>query len=98
MKKTVQKLYLIGITFTFLFFINLSVVHAQSDRNGRPPSVFSICCCEREVTNNEQVIYSCKLHEESLCPENFRHYPGNPIDCPSSLIIKKYNKRIANNL
>ncbi|MBI2995854.1 MAG: hypothetical protein HYY52_04025 [Candidatus Melainabacteria bacterium] len=57
--------------------------------HGRPPSVFSLCCCKKVSEEGEQVIYNCFNVEEEKCPVNTKRYKVNGFDCPSSLIIKK---------
>ena len=61
-----------------------------STNNGRPPSVYSLCCCKKEGQVQEEIFYSCELLETETCPDDTKKYPADAINCPSSLIIKKY--------
>lgn len=59
--------------------------------SSRPPSVFSICCCNKENDDGFQVVYSCKYVEEPKCPENSKQYKAVTGDCPSNLMFTKYS-------
>ena len=62
----------------------------NSYNTGRPPSAFSSCCCKRDGQRQEEIFYSCTLVEEETCPEETKKYPQEAVNCPSSLIVKKY--------
>ena len=83
---------------SFVFFIsNFSLFAGASSyydisEDGRPPSVFSLCCCEKERQIEDQAYYTCENFEGEECPQNKSKYPTQGFNCPSSLIIKKYDK------
>lgn len=58
---------------------------------GRPPSVFSVCCCTKDEQTTTQATYTCHYIEEPVCPENTKQYNVNSFECPSELIFTKYN-------
>ena len=62
----------------------------EVDKEGRPPSAFSLCCCKKENEDPAQTYYTCKLIEEEKCPEETKQYPSKGIDCPASLMVTRY--------
>lgn len=60
--------------------------------SGRPRSVFSICCCEKENETENQVLYSCNYVESEVCPFDTQQYKVAVNDCPDSLMYTKYEK------
>lgn len=61
----------------------------ENSESGRPTSAFSLCCCKKENENIKQVYYSCK-YEEKECSENTKEYKVNGFECPSNLLLTRY--------
>lgn len=83
------------VLFVFMFgFICPSYAQDSDNYNDsdsiRPPSAFSICCCEKENDDGSQTVYSCKHVEDEKCPDNTRQYKNFLGDCPSNLMVTKY--------
>ncbi len=85
------------ILFVFVFIVSFSLPSLARDSgyydisdSNRPPSVFSICCCNKENDDGAQVIYSCNYIEGEKCPENSKQYKTTIGDCPSNLMFTKY--------
>ena len=86
-----------SILFVFIFIINFALPSLAENSgyydisdSSRPPSAFSICCCNKENDDGLQVVYSCKYIEAEKCPENSRQYKTVIGDCPSNLMFTKY--------
>ena len=90
-----KNIYKISRTLTLLSLIALSMTcnkvlaYHVSDES-RPPSVFSLCCCIKESSDDARTIYSCKYLEVESCPDNSKQYKVPGEGCPSNLIFTKY--------
>lgn len=80
---------LISICVKMPCFAQTSGYH-EAPGEGRPPSVFSLCCCTKEEQTANQVFYSCEYIEEESCPENTKNYNVSGFECPSKLMFMKY--------
>lgn len=94
MKSKEQRTFL-SITFIMILtFLAVSTSFAagstldETPIPGRPPSAFSICCCNKLDENTEQINYACNLHEEA-CPKGSKKYAVLPYQCPGNLLITK---------
>ena len=92
-----KNIYNISKTVTFLSLTILSFLwncnkvlayHVLDE--SRPPSVFSLCCCIKESSDDARTIYSCKYLEVESCPDNSKQYKVAGEGCPSNLIFTKY--------
>ena len=92
-KNMLQKFAFVLLICLFLFVLSTSFVYAtgyyEISDQGRPPSVFSICCCKKLDENKLQVNFSCNLTEDEVCPEKTKKYPAKAFDCPHNLILTK---------
>ena len=74
-----------------LFFSLNAFAFYDVPEEGRPPSVFSLCCCKLETHEGNQLVYSCKNSEIKECPQGTNNYDVPAHGCPSNLMFTKYN-------
>lgn len=93
-----NKIELFRPTIALIFGVLLSVIgyteafasnYYDIPDAGRPRAAFSLCCCKKEIENNQNVFYSCKYVEEYNCPENTKPYTVSFGNCPSNLMFSK---------
>ena len=64
----------------------------EGTNSGRPLSAFGICCCKKDSETEKQIFYSCHFTEDRFCSEGTQKYDVAGVDCPSSLIHRRYLK------
>lgn len=93
-KKIEQKKYFILLlAIAIIFGLNLTSFAQDSGyfeaKEGRPPSVYSLCCCKKEQEYARRVDFSCEHIEGEKCPETSQHYKVNGLDCPNTLTFTR---------
>lgn len=91
---------MVNIMFVLIFFGLISCLPSYAESSGyyglrddgRPPSVFSLCCCKKLHQDSQQALYKCNYVEAEDCPEETKQYQTTGLDCPSNLMFTKYVK------